>query len=134
MLRDHSMNCRKHSRSPIPKSSSLRRAKSGARMPAMRSLGDKTIREMTNDEWSMTKRCRNPNAGCGGFRFLVRAWPLIRHSCSPDVPVFDQMIGDFLQKSRGSLKHFTVAGVESHVWVGEIQLIFGPSDCDVKKT
>src|SRR5439155_25119611 len=50
------------------------------------------------------------------------------------VPVFDEFVRNFFQESRWPLENVTVAAGQTHMRIGQIKLILGPSDRDVKQT
>src|SRR5437899_12995404 len=50
------------------------------------------------------------------------------------LPVFDEFVRNFFQESRWPLENVAVAAGQTHVRIGEIKLILGPRDRDVKQT
>src|ERR671923_2506028 len=90
-----------------------------------------------NDEAQMTKK-----SGTRLRHSSIRASFGIRHSCfvicgasAPlHLPVFEEGIWNFLQKTRRPLEHVAVAAAQPHVRVGEIKLVARACDSDVKQT
>src|SRR6266487_1330856 len=60
--------------------------------------------------------------------FVIRASSFSRH-----LPVFDQLVRNFFQKTRGPLEDIAVTAGQPHVWIGEIKLVARPCDRDVKQ-
>ena len=67
------------------------------------------------------------------FSFGLPSTFVIRASSFPaHLPVFDEIVWNFLQKTRRPLEHITVAATQTHVRVGEIKLIARARDGYVK--
>ena len=54
-------------------------------------------------------------------------------SFSLHLPVFEQVVWDFLQKTRWPLEDITVAATQAHVRIGEIKLVARACDRHVKQ-
>src|SRR5207248_3985756 len=94
----------------------------------------------------MTKQCRNAN-GESELRVsllvrFIRAWSVelasifvIRaSSLPPDLPVLHQLCRDFLQETGGALENIAKPAAQTHLGIGQIQLVSRPGDCDVKQS
>src|SRR5213079_2635924 len=90
----------------------------------------------------MTNECRSPNdetkheppiairASSFGFpsSFVIRASSLPSY-----LPILHELIRDFFQETRRPLENIAEAAAQSHVWIGEIELIARAGDGDVKQ-
>src|ERR1700758_2587661 len=64
---------------------------------------------------------------------FIRVNPWLKISASFDLPVFDEVVWNFLQKTRWPLEHIAVATTQTHVRISEIKLIARARDRHVKQ-
>src|SRR5882757_8406365 len=64
----------------------------------------------------------------------VSSFDIRTSSFSSHLPILEEVIWDFLQEPRWPLEHVAVAAAQTHVWIGEIELVARSRDRDVKQT
>src|SRR5437868_15288940 len=64
----------------------------------------------------------------------ISSFDIRTSSFSSHLPVLQKVIWNFLQEARWLLEHVAVAAAQTHVWIGEIELVARTRDRDVKQT
>src|SRR6266436_3090185 len=54
-------------------------------------------------------------------------------SASLHLPIFDELVRNFFQKSRGALKNVAVAASQTHMRICKIESVFRAGDRDIKQ-
>src|SRR6478752_5632660 len=67
------------------------------------------------------------------YQCFIRVNPWLKRSTSFYLPVFDESIWNFLQKTRRPLKDIAVAATQAHVRIGKIKLIARACDGHVEQ-
>src|SRR6266481_8825379 len=57
-----------------------------------------------------------------------------RESASFDLPVFDEIVWNFLQKTRWPLEHIAVTAGQAHLWISKVKLVAGARDGHIEQT